>query len=78
MQVRARIIDGIVWLAVGVSLIGQAGFLVTMNWWPGESAVPTSLPPEVASAIVAIGFVTVGLGALTIGVRRLLTIRRAP
>lgn len=65
-------------MAVGVSLIGQAGFLVGTGWWPGESAAPAgSMPPSVAGGIVAGGFVTVGLGAFAIGVRQLLTVWRA-
>ena len=77
MPVKSRVIDGIVWLAVGVSLVGQAGFLVAMNWWPEGSSATDAIPSSVAGGIVAVGFVAVGLGAFAIGVRQLLTVWRA-
>ncbi len=77
MQVKSRVIDGMVWLAVGVSLVGQAGFLVAMDWWPKNSSASDGIPSSVAGGIVAVGFVTVGLGAVVIGVRQLLTVWRA-
>jgi hypothetical protein len=79
MTVKAWLLDGIIWVAVGVSLIAEAGFLVAISWWPsGDAVLPSDgVPPSVAGTIVAIGFVVVGAGAFGVGVRRLLTARRA-
>ena len=76
---KARLVDGIVWVAVGVSLMAQAGFLMAMSWWPSSDAPPPSdgVPPSVAGAIVATAFVVLGAGAFGVGVRRLVTARRA-
>lgn len=64
--------DGIVWLAVGTSLVAQAGFLVGMGWLATDVPTPgDAIPPTVASAVVAGGFLVVGFAALGIGVRRM-------
>ena len=77
MQVKGRILDGIVWVAVGVSLMAQAGFLVAMSWWPPEIPLPSDgIPPSVASAVVAMAFAILGACAFGIGVRRLAAVRR--
>jgi hypothetical protein len=76
--VKGRLFDGIVWVAVGVSLIAQAGFLMAMNWWPSDTPPPSDgVPPSVAGGIVAVAFVALGTGAFGIGVRRLVRARRA-
>jgi hypothetical protein len=69
--VKSWLFDGIVWVAVGVTLLAQAVFVVSIGWWPAEDGAPTSVPPTVAGAIVAGGFVVAGVVALTVGVRRL-------
>ena len=77
LQVKGRLLDGIVWVAVGVSLMAQAGFLLAMVWWTPDASVPSDgIPPSIASAVVATAFIVLGAGALGIGVRRLATARR--
>ena len=78
MIVKGRVVDGIVWVAVGVSLIAQAGCLMAMSWWPPDGPLPSDgVPPSVAASIVAVAFVAAGGGAFIVGVRRLLAARRA-
>jgi hypothetical protein len=78
MTVRAWLLDGIIWVAVGVSLLAQAGFLMAMSWWPSDTPLLSDgVPPPVAGTIVAGGFAVVGAGAFGVGVRRLLTAKRA-
>jgi hypothetical protein len=78
LLVKGWLVDGIVWVAVGVSLMAQAGFLMAMNWWPSDVPPPSDgVPPSVAGGIVAFAFVVLGVGALGVGVRRLVTARRS-
>jgi len=72
-----RFADGIVWLGIGVSLLGQAAFALFLGWMANES--PTTVEPTkilAASGAVAIGFVVTGVGALYLGVRRVREARR--
>jgi uncharacterized membrane protein YhaH (DUF805 family) len=63
--------DGIVWLAVGISLVAQAGFLVSMSWFTTEAPPSDAIPATVASAVVGGCFLVVGFAALGVGVRRM-------
>jgi len=74
--VKGWLVDGIVWVAVGVSLMAQAGFLMAMSWYPSDVPPPSDgVPASVAGAIVAFAFVVLGAGAFGVGVRRLITTR---
>ena len=78
--VKRRFLDGIIWLAVGVSLVAQGGFIFFLDAWPTEVVRPprdaaTSL---VATSMVGVAFLLAGVGALYLGVRRLRPERWAP
>ena len=68
---KAVLFDGIVWVTVGVSLLGQGGFIVVLGWLP-DRVEPGMREASSAAAglIVASGFLLTGLGALAIGLRR--------
>jgi hypothetical protein len=69
--VSPRLTDGLLWIAVGVSLLSQAGFLIAMSWWPAADRLPSDgIPPAVAGYVVAFALGVVGTAALALGVRR--------
>src|SRR5258705_13816659 len=74
--VQDRLLDGIVWVGLGVALLVQAGFLAALGYWFDGPVAPDRLPGNVASAVVAVGFVLAGLGALTLGARGITAARR--
>lgn len=74
---RGRLIDGIIWFVVGVSLLAQAGFLVVLGWASEGTVAPDLLPAGVAGGVVALGFVGAGLGALVLGMRSVSAARSA-
>jgi len=75
--VRESLLYGIAWVGVGIALLAQAVFLALMcTWLEGTPALPDRFPANVASAVVALGFVAAGLGALVLGARGINAARR--
>ena len=74
---RERLLYGIAWVGVGLALLAQAVFLALMGSWLENAAPPPDrLPANVASAVVSLGFVAAGLGALVLGARGINVARR--
>ena len=73
---RARLIDGIIWVGVGVSLVGQGAVLLAAGLWADEAVPVDRIPPSVAGAVVSAAFFLVGAGAVIHGVRRLKAARQ--
>lgn len=68
--------DGIVWLAMGVSLFAQAGFLLATAWGTGSPSPHENERIAFAHGLVAAGFVATGAVALGLGVGRIRAARR--
>ena len=65
------------WVAVGVGLILEAVCLVAIAWLAPDilGGPPERVPTTAASGAVAIAFVAAGLGALFLGVRKVIAVR---
>ena len=68
--VRRGLLDGIVWTAVGVTLVVHAGVIATMGWIEGEPSGTSSASAQMLRVLIAIAFACVGGGALYLGARR--------
>ncbi len=71
---KRRLLDGIIWVGVGVSLVAQGGFIVALDWLPGFAPEPRGT--TAASYVIALAFGGVGGAAITLGVRRLRAVWR--
>jgi hypothetical protein len=75
--VRESLLYGIAWVGVGLALLAQAVFLALMGaWLESGAATPDRYPANVASAVVSLGFVVAGLGAVVLGARGINAARR--
>ena len=73
---RESLLYGIAWVGVGLALLAQAVFLALMGAWLESGATTDRFPANVASAVVSLGFVAAGLGAVVLGARGINAARR--
>jgi hypothetical protein len=63
--------DGIVWIAVGMTLVAHAGVIASLGWIEGDVPGPSPVGTPTLRVLIAIAFACVGGGALYLGTRRL-------